>query len=111
MQSFFSSSQKPVEPTFSPEVLFLLRHDIAEKPLPDSLKDHIELFQLLEKRVEVRELQAEIPAEYIGVRILPYCAGQPGWLEYLQLQTEVVERTTLSFHSLDSSVQIAFETV
>ena len=67
-----------------------------------SIEDRIEVYRLVGYRLEVTELQEQIPVGYAGLWILKDEKKQE-FREYLLIQSIFVEKKRFSFRKIDSS--------
>lgn len=104
-QSFFSFSQKQNSISYPPLVHFEIREQILDGHVPQELSDHIELHLKTGFQVKVTPLKTKISDEYIG--ILNYWNGEIlESRQYLLLQVECVEKKTIVFRKIDSSIPL-----
>ena len=106
--SVFSNLQKRVPAFSSPVSLFLIRKDILQNHVPQVVSNHIQLMMMSGDQVVIKELQTQIPAEYIGVWA-HFDKGQLKFRIYFRKQVEYVEKETISCLRSDSLDQLIDE--
>ena len=104
LQSFFSNVLKSAEPLHPFVLIYEFRHEkIPESALEDWRSQIVQL-QSLACQVIEKELQVQIPDEYIGIASW-WCEGKLLSREYLKIQEECVVKISSSSKKIDLSIQ------
>jgi hypothetical protein len=73
---------------------------------PGALRDRVRLLRLIGYQVTIKELTGKIQPGYIGV-LSYYRGGILEFREYLKLQVELVEKTTIVFQRTGGLVPLS----